>query len=43
MFWTNAIQIEAMPNMKVVAGMNHPGPIFLQEMLHGISKMMYEM
>jgi len=40
---TKAVQIEQIPNIKEMIGMNHPGPIHLQAMFDGISKMIYEM
>lgn len=40
---TNAVPREQMPNPSVVAGRNHPGPMTLQQIVAGISKMMYEM
>jgi len=39
----NAVQTEQIPKPSDVAGRNHPGPIYLQAKLAGISKMMYEM
>jgi len=41
--WQKAVQIERIPKPKVMPGMNQPGPIHLQAMFEGISKMMYEM
>ena len=35
--------METSPNASEVAGRNHPGPIHLQAIVAGISKMMYEM
>jgi hypothetical protein len=40
---TKAVAMETMPKRSVVAGMNQPGPMTLQRMVEGISKMMYEM
>lgn len=37
---TKAVQVVRMPKPSVVAGMNHPGPTYLQSKLEGISKMM---
>lgn len=37
---TKAVQVVSMPKPSVVAGMNHPGPTYLQSKLEGISKMM---
>jgi hypothetical protein len=34
--------MEEIPNPSVVAGMYQPGPTYLQAMLEGISKTMYE-
>lgn len=39
---TKAVPIEQMPKPNVVAGRNHPGPMILQQIVAGISKMMYE-
>ncbi len=35
---TKAVQMVRMPKPTVVAGMNHPGPMYLHSALQGISK-----
>lgn len=36
MLCTNAVPIEAMPKHSEMMGMNHPGPIHLQQIFDGI-------
>ena len=38
--WTYAVPIDAIPKPSVVNGMNQPGPMNLQSMFAGISKIM---
>jgi hypothetical protein len=40
MLWTKAVQMEQIPKPSEMLGMNQPGPIHLQAMLDGISKIM---
>jgi hypothetical protein len=38
--FTKAVQMEQIPKPREIDGINHPGPIHLQAMFEGISKMM---
>lgn len=40
---TKAVAMEQIPKPSVVAGKNQPGPMILQRIVAGISKIMYEM